>query len=65
MPSRLPIEIRESMINKIKEGISINNISKELGLAKSTIYHHYKKIKGKKYVVPNFVSKLDREEGEH
>lgn len=45
----IPLEIKEEMINNINEGVSINNISKSLGLAKSTIYYHYKKLKGKKF----------------
>jgi hypothetical protein len=36
------------VINLIKKGESINKIRKITGLAKSTIYHHYKKIKGRK-----------------
>ncbi len=43
------MKIREEMINLIREGKSINQIRRITGFAKSTIYHHYKKIKGKKY----------------
>jgi len=45
----LSIEIRNQIINKINNNFSINKISKELNLAKSTIYYHYNKIKGKKF----------------
>lgn len=40
----------------IKQGISINEIRRRTGAAKSTIYYHYKRIKGKKTkpVVFNF-----------
>jgi len=64
MPRLLPKEIKEEMISKLKKGVSINQISKEIGLAKSTIYHHYKKINGKKFVEPVFESNLSKEEGE-
>ena len=47
--SMLKLEIRGAIIKQINEGNSINKISKSLGLRKSTIYHYYKKIKGRKY----------------
>jgi len=62
--ARLPKETKETLINKINNGTSINKISKKLNLAKSTIYHHYKKIKGKKYKEPIFISNLSKDEGE-
>tara|TARA_Y100000310_G_scaffold126368_1_gene125234 strand:- start:154 stop:897 length:744 start_codon:yes stop_codon:yes gene_type:complete len=40
---------REKIIQLIKQDKSINYISKKLELGKSTIYYHYKKIKGKKF----------------
>lgn len=40
---------REEIITLIKQGISIPKISKKLGINKSKIYYHYKKIKGRKY----------------
>ena len=46
-------EIREAIINQITEGNSINKISKSLGLRKSTIYHYYKKLKGRKFKLVN------------
>jgi len=39
---------REKIKLLIKKGISLNKISSKLQIAKSTLYHHYKKIKGKK-----------------
>lgn len=39
---------KEKIIALLKQGISINKISKQLGIGKSTIYYHYKKINGKK-----------------
>ena len=43
-----PLSIRRTqIINLINEGYSINKISKILHVNKSTIYYHYKKIKGK------------------
>ena len=47
--SMLKPEIRDSIIKQINEGNSINKISKSLDLRKSTIYHYYKKIKGRKF----------------
>jgi hypothetical protein len=41
------------IIDLIKKDISIPKISKELNVAKSTIYYHYKKIKGRKYKKPS------------
>lgn len=64
MPKLLSKPIKKEMISKLKDGVSINNISKELSLAKSTIYHHYRKINGKKFVEPSFESKLSKDEGE-
>jgi len=60
----LPKEIRQKIINRINENISINNISKELNLAKSTIYYHYRKIKGKKFKDIEFNFKSKKEIGE-
>lgn len=43
-----PVLIRRNqIINLINEGYSINKISRLLNVNKSTIYYHYKKIKGK------------------
>lgn len=57
-------ELRNEIRDKIKNGISINNISKELSLGKSTIYYYYKKIKGKKFIEPEFKLRNSRLEGE-
>ncbi len=64
MPKLLPIEIKNDMIDLLHKGVSINKISKELNLAKSTIYHHYKRINGKKFIEPYFESNLSKNEGE-
>ena len=48
-------EIKNEMIKQLNTGNSINAISRFLNLSKSTIYHYYKKIKGRKFklaVVP-------------
>ena len=45
--SRNRKEVRARIIELIRSGVSIPKISHQLNLAKSTIYHHYKKIKGK------------------
>lgn len=57
-------ELRNKACNKIRNGVSINKISKELHLGKSTIYYYYKKIKGKKFVEPEFKLGNSRLEGE-
>lgn len=48
----------------IQDGLSLNKISKKTGIAKSTIYEHYKKLRGRKYVQPSFVISNSEEEGE-
>lgn len=57
-------DLKSEMINRIKSGNSINEISRSLGLGKSTIYYYYKKIKGKKFVEPKFKLSNSRLEGE-
>ena len=57
-------EIKKEMIGQISKGVSINIISKSLNLGKSTIYHYYKKIKGKKYKEPEFKVSFSEKEGE-
>lgn len=64
MPRLLPPEVKEVLISKIKQGDSINSISKSLGLWKSTIYHHYKKVRGKLYQPPHFITEASEKEGE-
>lgn len=61
---RLNQTLKESMITKIKQDISINKISNSLGLGKSTIYYYYKKINGKKYKKPVFNIQYSETEGE-
>jgi hypothetical protein len=62
--NRLNKEIKKELITQIKKGISINNISRELSIAKSTIYYHYKKIKGRRYKRLNIVPNYSKIEGE-
>ncbi len=57
-------QLRNEICDRIKKGVSINKISKELNLGKSTIYYYYKKIKGKKFVEPEFRLRNSRLEGE-
>ncbi len=57
-------QLRREICDRIRKGVSINKISKELNLGKSTIYYYYKKIKGKKFVEPKFKLKNSRLEGE-
>ncbi len=60
----LSTELRNKICSRIRKDISINKISKELNLGKSTIYYYYKKIKGKKFVEPEFKLGNSRLEGE-
>ena len=60
----LPVEIKNNMHELIREGMSINCISKTLGLWKSTIYYHYKSIKGRKILKPKFTIAGGEVEGE-
>ena len=62
--SRLKKEMKQELINQIKKNNSINKISKELFLAKSTIYYYYRKIKGRKYKKLGIVTKYSKKEGE-
>jgi len=41
--AKINIEIKQKMLSLIQNGSSINSISKESGLYKSTIYYHIKK----------------------
>jgi hypothetical protein len=61
---RLKEKTKQKLIKRIKEDVSINNISKEMGLAKSTIYYYYKKIKGRKFKKLNLKPGYSRREGE-
>lgn len=58
------VVVDDNVINLIKKGNSINEISKITGLGKSTIYFHYRKIKGKKTKVIKFHFSEDEEIGE-
>ena len=51
-------------MKRIKGGYSLNQIVKELNLAKSTIYYHYRKFHGKRRKEIDFVSCLSMNEGE-
>lgn len=53
-----------NVLEMIQEGQSLNKISKETGLNKSTVYYHYKKIKGKKIKEIAFSFKNQDELGE-
>ena len=60
----MPLETKEKMIELIKDGLSLNKISKETGLSKTTIYYHSRKINGKKYFEPKFDLNYSELEGE-
>ena len=61
---RLKPEIKNKIIKAISSGKSINWISQEYGLAKSTIYHYFKKIKGRRYPKLNLSPSYSEVEGE-
>ena len=61
---RLSPSIKYKLKNNIKLGKSINQISREMGLANSTIYYYYKKIRGRKFIVPKFKIQESEIEGE-
>jgi hypothetical protein len=58
------VKFSDDIRNLIKQGVSINEIHRRLGAAKSTIYYQYKRIKGKttKPIIFNF--KNENELGE-
>jgi intein/homing endonuclease len=60
----MTLNTKEKMLKLIKDGLSLNRISKETGLAKTTIYYYSRKIKGKKYFEPEFDLKYSEIEGE-
>lgn len=45
----IKLKQRKNIIALIKKDISIPKICKQLNVAKSTVYYHFKKIKGRKY----------------
>lgn len=47
MKNRLDQECLNSILKLVEEGLSLNEISKRLGKSKTTIYYHFRKIKGK------------------
>jgi len=57
-------KITEEVLDHIKSGLSLNAISRKTGFAKSTLYYHYKKLLGCKYVRPFFVISASETEGE-
>jgi hypothetical protein len=63
---RLTLEQKEDLGSRIREGQSLNRMSRELSLSKTTIYYWYRKAKGKTqpYTAPHYTSNSSREEGE-
>lgn len=61
MPKKV---VDTNIINLIKNGLSINKIIDKTGLGKSTIYYHYKKIRGRKTKKVEFKFKNNEELGE-
>ena len=47
------MKVTEETKDMIREGKSLNFISRETGLSKSTLYYHYKQIKGRKIKLVN------------
>ena len=61
---RIPNETKQEIIKQLHEGISLNKISRQFGLYKSTHYYYYKKVKGKKFKEPLFTPASTETEGE-
>jgi hypothetical protein len=61
---KMPVSKKEKLKELIMKGQSINKISEELSIAKSTIYYTYKKLKGKKFILPFFKLEKNEIEGE-
>jgi intein/homing endonuclease len=62
--SRIPNNVLENVKRDISLGVPLNTISRVYGLAKSTLYYHYKKIKGKRYIEPYVIPTFSEAEGE-
>ena len=62
--TRLDNETKQKIIRLILNSVSIPKISQKLNLGKSTIYYYYKKLKGKKFIVPSFYIRDNEVEGE-
>lgn len=61
---RLSLETKREIIKQLKEGVSLNRISKQFGIYKSTLYYYYKKLNGKKFKEPQFTLSSSELEGE-
>ncbi|MBI4144751.1 hypothetical protein HY493_00930 [Candidatus Woesearchaeota archaeon] len=64
MPKLLPRGTKQELLQQITNGNSINAIARSLHLGKSTIYYHYKKIRGRKNKPPQFNPQASEAEGE-
>lgn len=58
------VVVNEPILKMIHEGVSLSKISEATGLYKSTLYYHYKKLKGKKYKEPQYEVTFSEVEGE-
>lgn len=56
--------VNEKIISMIKKGDSLNKICRKTGIGKSTLYFHYKKLKGKKIPLIKFNFPNENELGE-
>ncbi len=61
---RLSSETKREVIKQLKEGVSLNKISNQFGIYKSTLYYYYKKLNGKKFKEPQFTPTSSEIEGE-
>ncbi len=52
MPKLIKSDIKNKMVYLIKKGSSLNEISRNTRLSKTTIYYHYRKYYGKKIISP-------------
>ncbi len=62
--SRIPSKQKEKMLVLIREGESLNSITRETGLPKTTIYYYFRKIKGRTHSIADFTSGYSKEDGE-
>jgi hypothetical protein len=60
----LSSQLLASITKDILDGLSLKKISIKYGCAKSTLYYHYKKLKGKRYQQPNVAPMFSEIDGE-
>jgi intein/homing endonuclease len=61
---RLSEEKKIFVLHNLQVGISLNKLSRETGIAKSTLYYYYKKLRGKRFTPPYVTPGNSETEGE-